>query len=61
MGTPQLPPLPAIYEDYAAVYDRTGQIRFSILMDMYCARSSIGTLLQANVCWILPAAQAHSP
>ncbi len=32
MSTSEMPP---IYGDYAAVYDRTGQMRFSILMEMY--------------------------
>ncbi len=27
--------VPPIYGDYAAVYDRTGQMRFSILMELY--------------------------
>ncbi|HSH81548.1 MAG TPA: class I SAM-dependent methyltransferase [Herpetosiphonaceae bacterium] len=35
MSTSTLPLMPAIYGDYAAVYDRTGQMRFSILMELY--------------------------
>ena len=35
MNAVDAPPLEATYNHYAAVYDRSGQIRFSLLMDMY--------------------------
>lgn len=38
-------PVSQPYEQYAAVYDRTGQIRFSILMAMY-----LGEVLQRHPC-----------